>query len=471
MRSFCFQPSIVEHRISNIEHRLILSMFDVRCSKFDFMIPKIAIVGIPNVGKSTFFNRLIGRRQAIVDDIPGVTRDRQYGASDWNGRSFTVIDTGGFIPESPSEGIESAVTRQALLAIAESSFILFVVDGRSSLRPAEEALAKALRKTNLPVILVVNKIDLPQHEKLLNDFFKLGFSSIFPIAADSGRGIGDLLDHLVSQFPPAEEISPLKSDIRLAIVGRPNVGKSTLLNALLGEERAIVHHEEGTTRDPLNILVERGTRRIEFVDTAGIRKKAQTKGKVEKVSVLKAMKSIEKADLVLVVLDASRDMTAQDLKVMGYAEEKGKGILIILNKWDLVSSETHLKKFREHLETHYKRKDYIPMLAISAKTGRGVKNIYPWIDRLYENYTRDIGTGELNRVLQKAIQEVAPPTKSGLAVQIYYSTQKSSRPPAFILFSNRPKLVPEAYLRYLERVFRKKFDFVGVPIRWIMRNK
>jgi GTP-binding protein len=433
--------------------------------------PKIAIVGIPNVGKSTLFNRLIGRRQAIVDDIPGVTRDRQYGVSDWNGRAFTVIDTGGFIPESPSEGIESAVTRQALLAIAESDFILLVGDGRSGLRPAEESLAKALRKTNIPVILVVNKVDLPQHEKFLHDFFKLGFSPIFPIAADSGRGLGDLLDHLVSNFPPAEENVPTPADLRLAIVGRPNVGKSTLLNALLGEERAIVHHEEGTTRDPLNILVERGTRRFEFVDTAGIRRKSQTKGKVEKVSVLKAMNSIGKADLALVVLDASKGLSAQDLKVMGYAEEKGKAILLVLNKWDLIKPGTTIKDYREYLQKRYKRKDYLPLLAISAKTGRGVKNIFSWIDKLYENYTRDISTGQLNRVLQKAVDEIPPPTKSGLGVQISYMTQKCNRPPSFLLFSNRPKLVPEAYLRYLEKILRKKFDFVGVPIRWILRGK
>ncbi|MCE9625960.1 MAG: ribosome biogenesis GTPase Der [Deltaproteobacteria bacterium] len=434
-------------------------------------LPKIAIVGVPNVGKSTLFNRLIGRKQAIVDDIPGVTRDRQYGVTDWEGRYFTVIDTGGFVPETEHDSLEKNVKEQALLAVEEADLVCFVVDGRFGRTPAEEALARILRKQTKPVILAVNKIDSIDQERLLGEFYKLGFPNTIPVSAEMSRGVSDLLDKVLEILPVEAGNAEEKSDLKLAILGRPNVGKSTLLNALIGEERAVVHHKAGTTRDPLNIRLERGTRTIEIVDTAGIRRKSQSEGKLEKVSVLKALKTAEKSNLVLVVVDAKEGVTAQDAKVLGYAQERGRGMLLVLNKWDLVPAGTTIKDYKKSIVDKYKRLDYVPIIAVSAKHQRGMKNLFELIDQVYENFQRRVGTGELNRVFQKALKDQPVPTDGGHSVQIYYATQSGWSPPTFVLFSNRPKLVKESYLRYLERVFRKSFEFDGAPLRWVLRKK
>ena len=434
-------------------------------------LPKIAIVGVPNVGKSTLFNRLVGRRQAIVDDIPGVTRDRQYGVSDWEGKYFTVIDTGGFVPEAPQDALESNVRDQALLAVEEADAVIFTVDGRFGLTPAEEALAKILRKQVKPVILAVNKIDSAAQESGAAEFYRLGFPNTVLLSAESSRGISELLDKILETLQNFAGSAEESGDLRVAILGRPNVGKSTLLNALLGEERAVVHAKAGTTRDPLNIILERGTRRIEFVDTAGIRRKSQSEGKLEKISVVKALRAAERAHLVLAVIDASEGLTTQDSKVVGYAEERGKGMILILNKWDAVPSGTTIKEYKEAIFRRYKRLDYVPALAVSAKHRRGMKNLFNLMERVDENYGRRIGTGELNRVFQKALQAHAVPTQSGQNVTIHYATQSQAAPPTFILFCNRPKLVKESYLRYLERVFRKNFNFEGAPLRWVLRKK
>lgn len=434
-------------------------------------LPKIAIVGVPNVGKSTLFNRLIGRKQAIVDDIPGVTRDRQYGVTDWEGRYLTVIDTGGFVPEAEQNSLEKNVKEQALLALEEADLICFVVNGRQGLTPAEESLARILRKQTKPVILAVNKIDSVEQERLIADFYKLGFPNTVAVSAETSRGISDLLDKVLQILPIPAGNEETPSDLKLAILGRPNVGKSTLLNALLGEERAVVHHEAGTTRDPLNIRLQRGTRVLEIVDTAGIRRKAQTEGKLEKVSVMKALKTAEKSNLILCVVDAKEGVTAQDAKVLGYAEERGRGVILVLNKWDLVPAGTKIKDYKAAIFQKYKRLDYIPVIAISAKHRRGMKPLFDLIDKVADNFQRRVGTGALNRVFQKAITRQPVPTQSGQNVQIYYATQSGFSPPTFVLFCNRPKLVKESYLRYLERVFRENFEFEGAPLRWLLRKK
>jgi ribosome-associated GTPase EngA len=434
-------------------------------------LPKIAIVGRPNVGKSTLFNRLVGRKQAIVDDIPGVTRDRQYGQTDWEGRYFTVVDTGGFVEGKDAASLEKQVKDQAWLAVLEADLVLFVVDARTGLTPADQAMAQLLRRETKPVFLTVNKVDSPQQESLLGEFHRLGFKDTLPVSGETSRGISDLLDRALLRLGPKAGGEFSASDLKLAIVGRPNVGKSTLLNALLGEDRAVVHERAGTTRDPLNILVERGSRVLEFVDTAGIRRKAQSEGKLEKISVLKAFKAVDKAHMALVVIDAVEGVTSQDAKVLSYAEEKGKGILLVLNKWDKAPPNATLKNFKERFRENFKRLHYAPMIAVSAKLRRNIKNLFKAIDQLHDNYMRRVGTGELNRVFQKAVAAHPHPVQSGQYVQLHYLTQTGWGPPTFVLFCNRPKMVKEIYLRYLERVLRDRFGFEGAPIRWVLRGK
>jgi len=435
-------------------------------------LPKVAIVGRPNVGKSTLFNRLIGRRQAIVDDIPGVTRDRQYGPCDWEGRYFTVIDTGGFIPGSAgAKGIEHAVRDQAMVAMLEADAIILVVDGRFGLAPADSEMADVLRKQKKPVLLAVNKIDSEKEEPLLAEFHRLGIKKIFPVSSETSRGISDLLDGLLKEFPAPTEDELRKVDLKMAIIGRPNVGKSTLLNAILGEDRAVVNEVAGTTRDPLNITLERGTRLYEIVDTAGVRRKGKTVEKLEKISVLKTFHAIDKAHLALLLIDAEEGVTAQDLTVLGEASDHGKAVILVLNKWDLVAKDRSLKEYQKRFESTYKRHAYIPMIALSAKTGRGVGNLFKLIDEVQENYQRRVGTGELNRVFQKAIGNHPHPVVSGQTINLSYMTQSGWSPPTFVVFANKPKMVTENYRRYLEGAIRKAFNFEGAPLRWILRQK
>lgn len=434
-------------------------------------LPKVAIIGRPNVGKSTLFNRLVGRRQAIVDDIPGVTRDRQYGRVSGKGLSFLAIDTGGFIPGASEDFLSRAVLEQVYLAHEEADVVLFVVDGRFGITPSEEEIARWLHKRDTPVLLVVNKIDNPEQDPLVADFLKVGFEKTLALSAEAPRGIAELLEALQPNLKEVEETQVSDSDVRLAIVGQPNVGKSTLFNVLVGEGRAVVHHEAGTTLDPLNTRIERGGKIFEFVDTAGIKRRKSTKGKVEKVGVLKALESVRLAHLVLLLVDATAGFTAQDLKILGKAQEHGRAIVVVLNKWDLMPSGSRVQSLKKEFVTRFKRQEDLPLLAISAKTQRGIPRLFPLIDEVYENFRRRIGTGELNRVFQKALKDHAPPTVSGKYLNLYYLTQSRQGPPRFVVFANKPELVPENYLRYLERVFRKHFSFSGVPIRWILRER
>jgi GTPase len=435
------------------------------------MLPKVAIIGRPNVGKSTLFNRLVGRRQAIVDDIPGVTRDRQYGRVEGKGPVFELIDTGGFIPGASEDFLSRAVLEQVHLAHEEAEVIIFLVDGRFGVTPAEEEIARWLHKMEKPVLLCVNKIDQAQHEPLMDEFWKLGFEKTLPISAETPRGISNLLDTLSPLLSKVEASEEKESDIRLAIVGQPNVGKSTLFNALVGEGRAVVHHEAGTTLDPLNTRIEHGGKILEFVDTAGIKRRRSTKGKIEKVGVLKALESVRKAHLVLLLVDATQGFAAQDLKILGMAEQYGRALMVVLNKWDLMPPGSKIQSLKQEFISRFKRQEDLPLIALSAKTKRGVQKLFPLIEEVHENFRRRIGTGELNRVFQKAIQEHPPPTVSNKFLNLYYLTQSGHSPPRFVLFANHPKLVPETYLRYLERVFRKNFSFTGVPLRWALKER
>jgi GTP-binding protein len=434
-------------------------------------LPKVAIIGRPNVGKSTLFNRLVGRRQAIVDDIPGVTRDRQYGRVKSKDIGFELIDTGGFIPGVSEDFLSRAVLEQVHLAHEEAEVILFTVDGRFGVTPAEEEIARWLHAKEKPVILCVNKIDQAQHEPLMADFWKLGFENTLALSAEAPRGISELLKTLQPLLTKVEAAEEKESDLRLAIVGQPNVGKSTLFNALVGEGRAVVHHEAGTTLDPLNTRIEHDEKIFEFVDTAGIKRRRSTVGKIEKVGVLKALESVRMAHLVLLLVDATRGFAAQDLKILGMAEEYGRAVLVVLNKWDLMPAGSRLQSLKGEFVSRFKRQEDIPLIALSAKTKRGVQKLFPMIDEVQKNFRRRIGTGELNRVFQKALQEHPPPTVSGKFLNLYYLTQSGHSPPRFVLFANHPELVPENYLRYLERVFRKHFAFTGVPLRWALKER
>ena len=425
-------------------------------------ILKVVIVGRPNVGKSTLFNRIIGRRQAIVDDWEGVTRDRQYGTTEWNGRGFMLVDTGGYDPMG--ERLAKAVAEQIRTALAEAELILFVVDGKIGLTNRELEFAKVLRKTGKNILLVVNKIDHEGLETQMQEFFKLGFDQVYPVAAESGRGIGDLLDALVLKLPEQANQAPTPADIKIALIGRPNVGKSTLLNQLIGEERAVVFDEPGTTRDPLSIFLESGSRLYELVDTAGIRRRKQTEGKVEKVSVLKALGMIEKSHVILILVDATKPIESQDLKVMNYAYKQGRGMAILLNKWDLVT-KAKLAVLEKEFHDTYETLDFVPMLAISAKTGLNVNKIFPMVEKIFTNMNRRIPTGQLNKFFEAIIETHPHPTKSGLTINLKYMTQVAVRPPQFIVFCNHPNKILTSYIRFLENRLREAWDFAGVPLR------
>ncbi|MBI2336939.1 MAG: ribosome biogenesis GTPase Der [Deltaproteobacteria bacterium] len=423
---------------------------------------KVVIVGRPNVGKSTLFNRIIGRRQAIVDDWEGVTRDRQYGTTEWNGRGFMLVDTGGYDPMG--ERLAKAVAEQIRAALAEASLVLFVVDGKIGLTNRELEFAKVLRKTGKPILLVVNKIDHEGLETQMQEFFKLGFDQVYPVAAESGRGIGDLLDALVLKLPEQANQAQTAADIKIALIGRPNVGKSTLLNQMIGEERAVVFDEPGTTRDPLSIFLESGSRLYELVDTAGIRRRKQTEGKVEKVSVLKALGMIEKSHVILILVDATKPIESQDLKVMNYAYKQGRGMAILLNKWDL-ASKAKLAVLEKEFHDTYETLDFVPMLAISAKTGLNVNKIFPMVEKIFTNMNRRIPTGQLNKFFEAIIETHPHPTKSGLTINLKYMTQVAVRPPQFIVFCNHPNKILTSYIRFLENRLREAWDFTGAPLR------
>jgi GTP-binding protein len=461
-------------------------------------LPTIVIVGRPNVGKSTLFNRLIGRRRAIVGDEPGITRDRLYGEADWEGRRMRVIDTGGIIPED-KDLIPSEIFRQARVALEEASAVVMVVDGRSELAAPDMELAKLLRKTGKPLFLAVNKIDAPKLEANIEDFHRLGIRDMFGISAEHGDGVAEMLDGLMPVLPQAEpssteaeesafeedqpklEVVPAR-ETKIAIIGRPNVGKSTLLNALTGTGRAIVSPIAGTTRDAVDEVVERGGKSFRFIDTAGIRRKGKTELMAEKLSVVMARKHLEAADIALIVIDATEGVTASDATIAGYAHEAGRSVIVLINKWDLVSSNepkykrmsrgsqqpsqpADRKIFEQQARAALKFLNYAPLLFISAEKGTGVEKIWPEIELVARERRKRIPTGEMNRFLEHVDFERAsvPVAKR---VKILYMTQAAVAPPTFILFTDRDVKLHFSYQRFLENTIRAAFGFVGTPI-WI----
>ncbi|KUK12691.1 MAG: GTPase Der [Moorella sp. 60_41] len=431
--------------------------------------PVVAIVGRPNVGKSTLFNRLVGGRVAIVENVPGVTRDRLYRDTDWRGREFTVVDTGG-ITDVP-EGLEAEVRRHAEQAMAEAAVILFLVDARQGLTSDDLVIADILRRAERPVILVANKVEDFRDPSLLHEFYRLGLGDPFPISAAHGFNVGDLLDKVVELLPP-EAGEEERQGTRVAIVGRPNVGKSSLVNRLLGQERVIVSATPGTTRDAVDTYFEVAGKEYVLIDTAGIRRKSRIAESTELYSVQRAFRAIDRADVVLLVLDATEGATAQDKRIGGYAHGRGKAAIIVVNKWDLVvkdgtTSDAYGRALRQELSFM----DYAPLLFVSALTGRRVREILPAVDEAVAQARRRISTAVLNVVVRESVLLTPPPTVKGRPVKIYYATQVDVQPPTFVFFASDPDAIHFSYRRYLENQLRRAFGFQGTPLKLIFRAR
>ena len=433
--------------------------------------PLVAIVGRPNVGKSTLFNRLVGRRVAIVEDTPGVTRDRIYQDAEWLDYSFTLIDTGGIEPAN-DDIIASQMRRQAELAIETADVILFLVDGREGMTSADMDVAELLRRSKKPVVLAVNKVDAPKFEEAKYEFYNLGLGEPIPVSATQGLNLGDLLDEVVRDFPKEVE-SDGAERINIAVVGKPNVGKSSLVNALLGEERSIVSEIPGTTRDSVDTPFSRNGRDYTLVDTAGIRRKRSVEDEsIERYSVIRSLAAIRRADVVLIVCDASQGLSEQDVRIAGYAHEEGKASVLIVNKWDLIEKDTNtMNRFKKDLGADLAFMDYVAMLFISVKNGQRVNKVLEAVDEAFEQSRRRIPTGQLNDVIGEAVTMNEPPTDKGRALKVYFATQATVQPPTFIIFVNDTEIVHFSYERYLENFFRKSFGFEGTPIRLIFRNR
>jgi len=433
----------------------------------------VAIVGRPNVGKSTFFNRLLGERKAIVDDTSGVTRDRQYGVSDWNGKAFNLIDTGGFVPQS-EDVFEREIKKQVLIAVEEAHALVFIVDAATGITDLDEAMADVLRRTSKPVFLAVNKVD--NHNRLLEatEFYGLGFENIFFISAMTGSGTGEVLDsvaELISE-EKSEETSELAALPKIAIMGQPNVGKSSLLNTLIGQERTIVSDIAGTTRDTIHTHYKLFQKEFILIDTAGIRRKSKVHEDLEFYSVIRAIKAMDEADVCLLMLDAQKGITAQDLSIFAMAVKKGKGIVILVNKWDLIDKETNTaKEFEKILKDKFAPFTDLPILFISAKEKTRIFKVIETALEVFDNRKTVIPTSQLNEVLLKAIESYHPPVVRGNPVKIKYITQLPTQVPSFAFFSNHPDEIKEPYKNYLENQLRQKFKFTGVPIRIFFRKK
>jgi len=433
-------------------------------------IPVVAVVGRPNVGKSTLFNRFLGRRLAIVDDAPGVTRDRNFARADWAGRSFFVVDTGGVIEDS-DEPLHRAIREQAMAAVQEADVILFVVDGRAGIHPLDEKLADILRKSPQPVLLVVNKLDnLPRDQSHL-DFWAMGMGEPYPLSAISGKASGDLLDAVVAEFPESPEEEEGEGIIRVAVIGKPNVGKSSFVNRMFGEERVVVSEVPGTTRDPVDTPMQYHGRTLIFIDTAGLRRQSRVKDSLEYYSALRTARVIQQADVCLVLVDATEELSSQDLKVVEQAWDAGAGIVMLVNKWDLVEKDTQTAPVREK-EMRQKAKflQWVPILFTSALTGQRARKALDLVLQVQEERHRRIETHEVNEALGQIFRHQPPPHSRGRPVKIRYGTQVSVAPPTFLFFSNLPKEIPAHYIRYVQNSLRRRWGFMGTAVRIRLRK-
>ena len=436
--------------------------------------PVLAIVGRPNVGKSTLFNKLLGERKAIVDDSPGVTRDRNYGEAEWAGRKFQLIDTGGLDTDADGD-LEENVQKQSRLALAEADVILFLFDGKSGLNPLDREAVRLLHKEDKPVLFAVNKLDSRQRADNLYEFYALGIDPLFSISAEHGLGIPDLMDEVVQRFPNAEERDEKteeKAPLRISVVGRPNVGKSTLINRLLGFERSVVDSTPGTTRDALDSPFKLEGESCLLVDTAGIRRKARINDRLERFSVSHSLRSVDRGDLVIHILDGVEGVTDQDAQILSYAWQRGKALLLAVNKWDVVSKNgADVESYREEVYHQLSFLDFVPVTFISASTGYGVRRMLETAGRVLRAYGKKVSTSAMNQALQRIVRAHAAPLSQGKPVKFYYGTQTGTRPPTFTLFVNTPQAVPESYQRYLIHQLREHLALEYVPIRLVLRAR
>ena len=431
--------------------------------------PLVAIVGRPNVGKSTFFNRIVGQRISIVEDTPGVTRDRLYADAEWCGHSFTLIDMGGL--EIKSEDVMwSHIRAQAQIAVETADVIVFMLDGKTGLTHEDYEVAAYLRKSRKPILLVVNKLD-NNEQHLLYDFYELGLGEPIGISAGQAKGLGDVLDEIV-KLTGKYETEEKEEALKIAVVGKPNAGKSSLVNKLLGYDRVIVSDIAGTTRDAIDTRIKIGDKEYILIDTAGIRRKRSVEEDLEQYSVMRSLGAVRRADVCLIVIDSSEELSEQDVKIAGYVHEQGKPSVVVMNKWDVVEKDTYtIEKYNRKLKEELKFMDYFIPTYVSAKTGKRVDNLIKLAERAYENASRRISTGLLNDVLREAILTNEPPSKNGKRLKIYYVTEVSANPPTFVIFVNDDTLMHFSYRRYLENALRRSFDFEGTPVRLIIRNK
>ncbi|MCG7333890.1 ribosome biogenesis GTPase Der [Sporosarcina sp. ACRSM] len=432
--------------------------------------PTVAIVGRPNVGKSTIFNRIVGERISIVEDVAGVTRDRIYSSADWLNYDFNLIDTGGI--DIGDEPFLEQIRLQAEIAIDEADVIIFLTNGREGVTDADEQVAKILYKTKKPVVLAVNKIDNPEMRDMIYDFYSLGFGDPHPISGSHGLGLGDLLDEVAKNFPTADEDEIEDDVIRFSLIGRPNVGKSSLVNALLGEERVIVSDVAGTTTDAIDTSYVFEDQKYKIIDTAGMRKKGKVYENTEKYSVLRALRAIERSDVVLIVLNGEEGIREQDKRIAGYAEEAGKGVMIVVNKWDAVEKDDKtMNAFIADIRDNFQFLDYAPIAFVSAKTKQRVHGLFDKIRMISENHALRIQSSVLNEVIEDAVARNPAPTDKGRRLRIYYTTQVSVQPPTFVVFVNEPELMHFSYERFLQNRLRESFGFEGTPIRLITRAR
>ncbi len=431
----------------------------------------IAIVGRPNVGKSTLFNRMVGGRRAIVEATPGVTRDRNYGTVEWGGRSFLLVDTGGYEPKTPTR-ITQQVAEQARLAMHDADLILFLVDAREGLTPGDQEIAVLLREqAKKPVILVANKVDTAAQVSQTVEFYRLGFSEVLPVSAEHGTGVGELLDRVLGLVPPAEKTLAAVEGVTIAVVGRPNVGKSSLVNRILGEPRVIVNPDPGTTRDAIDTPFTYQGQRYVLVDTAGIRAQSRVGYRLEYYTVLRAIKSVERCDVALILLDGTTEVVRQDARIAGIAHEAGCASILVVNKWDLAEKGARAgDQYLRHVREKLRHLDYAPVLFVSALTGQRVFKIFALVERVLKERERRIPLDELDRFIGEAVAAHPPSSTRGRPITIRHATQLGSRPPTFGLFVNDPKAVPPSYARYLVNRLRTAYGFEGNPIRLHFRR-
>ncbi|EAC2631040.1 ribosome biogenesis GTPase Der [Listeria monocytogenes] len=432
--------------------------------------PVVAIVGRPNVGKSTIFNRIVGERVSIVEDVPGVTRDRIYNSAEWLGKEFNIIDTGGI--DLSDEPFLEQIRAQAEIAIDEADVIIFITNGREGVTDADEQVAKILYRSNKPIVLAINKVDNPEMRDQIYDFYSLGFGEPYPISGSHGLGLGDMLDAVRAHFPKEEEEEYPDDTVKFSLIGRPNVGKSSILNALLGEDRVIVSDIAGTTRDAIDTTYTFEGQDYVMIDTAGMRKRGKVYESTEKYSVLRAMRAIERSDVVLVVINAEEGIREQDKRIAGYAHDAGRAIIIVVNKWDAINKdEKTINVWTEDIREQFQFLSYAPIVFVSAKTKQRLNNLFPLINQVSDNHSLRVQSSMLNDVISDAVAMNPSPMDKGKRLKIFYTTQVAVKPPTFVVFVNDPELMHFSYERFLENRIREAFPFEGTPIRVIARKR